>query len=230
MRALLADTPRLGSRIDAGGKEDLVGVDVSEAGYDILVEKRGFDRTTAAAEPFVEFSRSDLKRFGAPAARLQVPFYLRGGNDKESSETALIVEAEALRTIIKNPFEMVVLFARRAIVNDGESTGHTEVRQYGLTARQVDENPLSTTANGFDFDVGGGIQELSVAGFYDVRLPDTRMSQAPAGELFLQGADDGFDFGEFRHSMLSSMYRMLPGGATRKHIDGMSLTFPVSAV
>ena len=111
----------------AGGEEDLVGVDISEADNNGLIEEESFDHSPSAQKLF-EMGQTDAERFWAELCHCglgeEAGF---GGIQLESAEAADVAEVKDL--IALGEFEAKVGVTVGAVTGAGptELAGHSQV-------------------------------------------------------------------------------------------------------
>ena len=108
-----------------GSEEGLVGVDISEADDNGLIEKESFDHSTPAQELF-EIAKTDAERFRAELGHAFVsPDASLGGKELYFPKTPDVTEIEAALTVSKIQAEMVVTVRFVVGASPVELAGHT---------------------------------------------------------------------------------------------------------
>ena len=111
----------------AGGEEDLVGVDISEADNDGLIEEEGFDHSTTAQKLF-EIGQTDVERFGPELCNCgpgqEMGF---GAIQFEPTEAADIAEVKDLITLLEFQAKVGVTVGTALEAGPVELAGHSQV-------------------------------------------------------------------------------------------------------
>src|SRR6266566_5592714 len=81
--------------MNACAEKNLVGIDISDAGDQLLVEQNRFHRATMFSEDFSELREGDVERVRAQGALFQKFVYIL--DQPDLTEFALILECEAVR-------------------------------------------------------------------------------------------------------------------------------------
>ena len=92
----------------AGGEEGFIGIDVSEADNDGLIEEEGFDHSPTAQKLF-EIAQADAKRFGAEICHCPVgPKAGFGPVELEAAEAPDVAEVKHLLALLEFQAKMRV--------------------------------------------------------------------------------------------------------------------------
>jgi len=97
-------------------------------------------------------------------------------------------------------------------VFDGESAGHAEV-EGGCTLIENQENLLSAAADGLQRTANKLLRQSERGGLEDIAAEELDARDGKAKQVWPQGSDDGFDFGQFGHATF-------PGREHRKRNAG----------
>ena len=94
---------------------------------------------------------------------------------------------------------MGVRFEGRVGERRGELAGHAEVDDEGGGVVEVGEDFFAAAGDGGDGAAFERLREVGAARFEDILASEGDLGDGEADEGGAEGADDGFDFGEFGH-------------------------------
>jgi hypothetical protein len=195
--------PQAGSdlgRMNLGAPQTFVGINVSDAADDGLVEKKGLDARVAAADQFDEGFASGFERVDAEAQEFLLK--ARAHQEGHATETPWIDIAK-FATVVEKEDHVGVFRMRLGHEPRHERAGHAEMHEEsgrflrgGVSEPQKHEfavafDTLDGTRREMQFDFSGIIDEVG--------FTQCNRENATAGNFALQAAGYGFDFGKFRH-------------------------------
>ncbi len=128
----------------AGGEEGFIGIDVSEADDDGLIEKEGFNHSTTAQKLF-EMGQTDTERFRAELPYCGVSEEVSfGAIQLEPTEAADIAEVKDLITLLEFQPKVSVAVWTAGGAGPVELAGHAQVNEQTLAGVKPDKDVFST--------------------------------------------------------------------------------------
>ena len=119
-----------GQGVDAGGKKGFVGVNIADSSNKPPIHKQRFDGRFSVAGNAQQVTGVELgtERFDALLGRelAFIRFSLRCWPDGKGAESAAVIEAH-LTVVIKRQYEVVVLMARRFLIDQTKLAGHAQM-------------------------------------------------------------------------------------------------------
>ena len=185
--------------MDAGVKQDLVGVDIADAGDDPLVEQAGLDASAPAGEGFPELGEPEGQGLGPEPAELRGRPGFGGRERHGEPELPDVAEAEFAAGIPESDGQVGVLVARSARFAEKQLAGHLEVEEEGQPPREVDDDHLTPAPDAENRPAPERPQARRSGTADDRRKKDPDLPDLPPGQPGPEAADDGLDFGELGH-------------------------------
>lgn len=176
--------------MDGRGEQGFVGINVADTADKGLVEKKSFDGDAALLQAFEEFVEGDLQSVGADSCEGG----RQGGKKLDAAKLADVVIDQ--RTAIEMEIGAGV-FA--AVGVPQEFPRHAEVDVEDATI-EFNQDLFAMTADPFNAAAGEGGGGFSKATACDAVRVEFGVVNRAADNVGRDGADDGFDFGEFGQS------------------------------
>ncbi len=133
--------------------QDLVGVDVADAGDDPCVHEKGLDRLVPVAGKLLQVAGVEPVAEGfhpeTGGKLLLQPARLAGRPDNDTAEAAAVVEAQ-LATVIQPQAEMVVPGAGALPGKEPQAAGHAEMHHQYRSFPHPDKQVLGPPVDGRD--------------------------------------------------------------------------------
>ena len=200
-------------RVDSGAKEGLVGIDVADAGDDLLIEQRRFDRPAGGGQGGSQVVVADGQRIGpepGPVDGLQRSARIEGGQPAESTRIAED-QAVARRVCGEAPDDVEVIFAGwlAACGKEDELAAHAQLHEQRRGIPVGDDGELLAMAAQFADAAafqqraahahgrGSGNAQMLKADHVVPR--DVHSRHGAAKETGGECAEEMFDFGKFGH-------------------------------
>lgn len=193
--------------IDSRSPEAFVGIDVSHASQDALIEQERFDAGAASAEFRGEFFFSSFERIETEFA--ESGFALAIGDDSHASEAANIGVAK-LAAVVESEKDVSVRDDRSLGGADDELPRHSQMNQQrgagaiGARGLKIEHEKFSVSADGRDLAAGQGLLEGGRI-VDEIRFAEANAEKSSSGQGGSKAARDGFYFGEFRHFWNSTL-------------------------
>jgi len=185
-------------RMDLRTPERLVGVDVADAGHDALVEQHGLDRGLAPGEPGGEVRDGELmfERF-RPEHRGEAGEI---GGQRDEAELARVGKAQLLAAVeLHANMHPAVRLMRGLIRRHVQAAGHFQVNDQQVMVEMAEDvfGATGDGAKGLAVETRAEVFRRGPAQHPRPIGPD--VERGAADQRAAQPADDGFDFGQFRH-------------------------------
>jgi len=190
--------------VNLGAPQTFIGVNVSDAAEDGLIEKKCLDARRPAADQVHEGFARGFERVGTEAQEFLLK--ARAGEKSDAAESPGIHVAKFAAIVEKQDYVGVFrvrLGNRPRYERAGHSEMHEESRGFlGGGVSEAEEHEFSVA---FDaFDGAGGKVEFDFSGIIDeVGFAQRDREDAPSGNFALQAAGYGFDFGKFGHGQFA---------------------------
>jgi len=206
----LAELRALASGMNFRAPQTFVGVDISDAAQDGLIEQQGLDAGAARADSLGKFLRAHLQ--GIRAKVRELVGEQRAGEIGHAPEAAGIGIAQLAAVVEPEPNMSVFCAGMRSRAR-GKLPGHSQVNQKGRGRCVSILRPFFLLPGGGEseqhefsvaldrFDLSSGKMLLKRRRIIDkVSFAQHDGQNAAADDALLQSARDGLDLGEFRHS------------------------------
>lgn len=198
------------SGVDTGAEQHLADIDIAQPRHQMLIEQRGLDRRVAPGKPrhqigFVKFIAQRLW----PQHRQQRMRLRRGRRHQiHRAKAAGVIEGHA-RAALQIKHHMVMF--RRCRMGVMERTQnragnqhpprHAQMDQQAFPAGQIGQNVFRPAAQRLDPCAGQALGHAGWKGPAQIGAVDLRLKNKAARHHRLQPATDGFNLGQFGHSV-----------------------------
>lgn len=115
-------------RMNAGRKQDFIGIDVADPGDHVLVEKEGFDPAAAAGKKSPEAGGIQVERIRPKPAQLYRPGRSRGHERADKPEFPNVLKTKIVTGPAKRNDQMSMLGRRRLFRTEEQTARHLEVK------------------------------------------------------------------------------------------------------
>ncbi len=175
-------------RVQAGGEEGFVDVDVAQAGDEGLVEQGALERASRLSEAKTQVAAGKGQGFGAEVV---VDAVKVGADPVQAAKAARVAEPKLL--VAEGEDRVRVLGYRLFLGNHDQLPGHAEVNEEHLVAAEVEDNPYGPAANINDSPPR---QVPTKPAWRRVVVPmQLHATNLTPDNDRAQRSDDGFDFG-----------------------------------
>jgi hypothetical protein len=195
--------------MDLRPPQTLVGIDISDATQETLIEKKRFDPRAAGSRLLDKFLDRDFEGIGAEG--LQFLGERLGGQVSKPAEAARVGVAQ-LAVVVEQKKRVRVFLTRLSRGPGGNLSSHSEVHEersrrsvavccrriVPIDRRQPQQHKFSIALDGVDLPAGKMLLERSGI-VNEIRFPEPHGYYSSADNRAPQASRYRFDFGKFRH-------------------------------
>jgi len=131
-------------------EQNLVGVDISDAGQGGLIEEEALEAGLPAGQDGPKPGEGNPKRLGAESSQERTAAQLVRPRDAHISELAHVPEDEPARLVPEGEYDMGVLIQPARISREQESPGHLEMEYDRPAALAIDQDELPAPPDASD--------------------------------------------------------------------------------
>jgi len=203
--SLFRDTPNRSSRVNARGKKRFISVDVPNSANECLVEQKRLNQPAVLLQARVKLFKAHLQRIGAD------PFQGIGHLRKE------LYAAKLANVIIEQGSGIQVkggprVFTRQTIPEKLACHPQVNVKNAPI---KIEEDLLSAPANIPYYQPAKRGRRLSQTSTSNSNRKQLNIQNGSPERVRSNGANDGFNFGQFRHRSSGQMDEPISVGRNR---------------
>ncbi len=226
IRLRTGDRPARPGRVQAGGVQGLVGVDVPNPGDDALIQQGDLHGPAGGGQAGVEGRTRHQGRLGSEIAEQAILEVLGVAGEVDATEASGIDEFHPVPSALGQHRPDHMTMGGDGTASSGveqiEATRHAQADDETAPVGESENELLAATVDRLDDAIEtdeSGMESSASATHgipYDIASDDVDAEDAAAGERRLDAASDRFYFGEFRHA------GDRPGPGERATILGLS--------
>ena len=135
-------TGNVGPGVEPGLEENLISIDVPDAGDHSLIEEKALQPAAAAPEPVEKGGKVEHQRLGPEVADFRRPVQAAGPHSQDETELADIVKAQLLILGPEGDGQVHVLIQGQRPRANQQLSGHLEVDDHGATPGKIQQDQL----------------------------------------------------------------------------------------